>query len=170
MDLRVVRFIINDKPDKYGRIDKNPENYETIITSLSPEEFPIEEIKDLYHMRWGVETSFREMKYSNGLIHLHAKNEDSVLQEVFAHFIMYNFCSRIILSVPIEQKKSNKHTYQANFNIAIQLCRDYFSSSLEFDKLLIGIKQNTEPIRPGRQDKRKLKAKGFVPFIYRVAA
>lgn len=45
--IRVVRFKVNDSPDP-------AEAYETILTSLDREEFPLETIKYLYHLRWGV--------------------------------------------------------------------------------------------------------------------
>ena len=35
-------------------------------------------------------------------------------------------------------------------------------------KLLKEIEKHTEPVRPGRQDKRTLQAKGFAGFAYRV--
>ena len=38
------------------------------------------------------------------------------------------------------------------------------------DKLLEDIAQYTVPIRPGRQDQRDLRVKGFPGFVYRVAA
>ena len=38
--------------------------YICIATNLSEEEFPLEEINKLYRMRWSVETSFRELKYT----------------------------------------------------------------------------------------------------------
>ena len=37
-------------------------------------------------------------------------------------------------------------------------------------KLLEEIARHTVPIRPNRQDERNLKVKGFVGFVYRVAA
>ena len=33
-------------------------------------------IKELYHMRWGIETSFRELKYAIGLTSFHSKKRD----------------------------------------------------------------------------------------------
>lgn len=51
ISFRVVRFPISDN------------TYETIITNLDEEAFGIDMIKELYHMRWGIETSFRELKY-----------------------------------------------------------------------------------------------------------
>ena len=54
------------------------------ITNLDPKCFPPAALKRLYAMRWGIETSFRSLKYAVGLIHLHAKMPDLVLQEVFS--------------------------------------------------------------------------------------
>ena len=54
--------------------------------------FPIGTIKELYRLRWGIETSFRELKYTIGLSCLHGKKTDfllQVLQEVFARLILY---------------------------------------------------------------------------------
>ncbi|WP_434511870.1 transposase [Desulfitobacterium sp. AusDCA] len=45
----------------------NVDTYQCIITNLSAEEFSSEKIKTLYHMRWEIETSFRELKYTIGL-------------------------------------------------------------------------------------------------------
>lgn len=90
------------------RIQLNTGEYETIATSLDREKFPPERIKDLYHKRWGIETSFRELKYSIGVTNFHAKKQKSVLQEIFARLIMYNFCERITLHVVIENDKGRK--------------------------------------------------------------
>lgn len=49
----------------------------------------------MYAMRWGIETSFRELKYSVTLLHLHSKKVDFIYQEVFAKLIMYNFYQMI---------------------------------------------------------------------------
>ena len=59
--LSIVRFRITD------------EALETVVTNLDANQFPPPELKKLYHMRWGIETSFRELKYTVGLLHFHAK-------------------------------------------------------------------------------------------------
>lgn len=79
MSFRVVRFKIADN------------SYETIITNLDALEFPPDEIKKLYAMSWGIETSFRELKYTIGLVNFHAKKQEFVIQEIFERVIMYNF-------------------------------------------------------------------------------
>ena len=45
-------------------------SYICIATNLSEEEFSLKEIKKLYKMRWSEETSFRELKYTIGLVQL----------------------------------------------------------------------------------------------------
>lgn len=56
IEFRIVRI----------RLDNG--TYICIATNLSGEEFPLEEINKLYRMRWSEETSFRELKYTIGLI------------------------------------------------------------------------------------------------------
>ena len=96
ISFRVVRFKISDNA------------YETIITNLDANEFSIDKIKELYHMRWGIETSFRELKYTIGLINFHSKKVEYIVQEVFAKLTMYNFCEIITLNVVITYKQ-RKH-------------------------------------------------------------
>ena len=87
---RIVRFPISDTM------------CETIITNLNAEQYPLTEIKRLYAMRWGIETSFRDLKHTLGLLHLHAKKVEFILQEIFAKLTMYNFCELITQSVIIQ--------------------------------------------------------------------
>lgn len=153
------------------RFEISPNNYETIMTSLNRFEFPIDEIKKLYNMRWGIETSFRELKYAIGVINFHAKKESSIIQEIYAMLTMYNFCERITMAVVVKQDNNRKFTYQVNFTMAIHICRDYFShqSNKSPPDIENHIRQYILPVRPGRSDKRKIRNKQVVNFIYRVA-
>ena len=155
---RVVRFKISE------------DAYETIITNLDPEKFPPEKIKELYHLRWGIETSFRELKYAIGLISFHSKKVENITQEIFARLVMYNFCELITMHVVIQQKET-KYSYQVNFTRAIQVCRYYFKyqSNISPPDVEALIRKNILPIREGRKDPRKIKAKAVVSFLYRVA-
>lgn len=155
---RVIRFPISEN------------SYEVIITNLSKEEFPLEKIKEIYHMRWGIETAFRELKYAIGLTSFHSKKVTHIIQEIFARLTMYNFCEIITTHVVIQQK-NRKHSYQVNFTVAISICMHYFrcnnvESPPNIEAL---IKRNILPVRNGRKDPRKVKTKSAVSFIYRVA-
>lgn len=113
LSFRVVRFKVSEN------------TYQTIITNLDKTEFSLDIIKELYQMRWEIETSFRELKYAIGFSHLHSKKMDYILQEIFAKLAMYNFCEMIILNVMISQKE-RRQAYQINFTTAINICKRYF--------------------------------------------
>lgn len=159
MSFRVVRFKIT------------ADTYETVITNLDSCDFPPQELKKLYGMRWGIETSFRELKYAVGLTAFHSKKQEHIVQEVFARIIMYNFAEMITSHVVISQADT-KHAYQVNFTVAIHICRHFLriwfnnASPPNVEAL---IRKNILPVRPGRKDKRKIRAKTAVSFIYRVA-
>lgn len=156
---RVVRFLLSSG------------EYETIVTSLSRAEWSLEKIKELYNMRWGIETSFRELKYNIGMIHFHTKDEAFMKQEIFANLIAYNFCLAIAMTVKIRDYNSKKYEYRIDFSFAIHVIKDYlrdFSKSPP-DKIDRIISKKLCPVRKGRADIRKMKPKNVIPFIYRVA-
>lgn len=156
LSFRVVRFEIT------------PGKYECIVTNLENGEFSSDEIKQLYQMRWGIETSFRELKYSLGLVNLHSKKSELVAQEIFARFIMYNFCSMMIMVVVIKQNPT-KYTYKANFTMAVQVCKSLISGKVPLDIIESLIQKYILPIRENRTNVRNISAKSFVCFNYRVA-
>lgn len=158
ISFRILRFKISE------------DTYETIVTNLDEENFGIDVIKKLYHMRWGIETSFRELKYAIGLVNFHSKKVEYIEQEVFAKLTMYNFCEIITLNVVITNKQ-RKHAYQVNFTNAIHICIYFFRYSRdEFPPDVEAlIQKNILPVREGRRDPRKNRPKSSVSFIYRVA-
>ena len=153
---RIVRFKISE------------DTYETVITNLDPFAFSPEELKKLYNMRWGIETSFRELKYTVGLLHFHAKKVEYIYQEVFARLIMYNF-TELVTSPIIIQKADTKYTYKANFTVAVHVCRQFFLGNVSPPNVEALIQKHVSPIRPGRSTPRKMTVKHAVSFTYRVA-
>ena len=158
MKLRMVRFLLDTG------------EYECIVTNLKREEFPPWRIRELYHLRWGIETSFRKLKYSIGISQLHSKKAEYVEQEIYARVIMYNFCESITPHVSIHQKKT-KYTYQVNFTMAVHICKAFLQKSSptippHIETLLL---RHLVPVKPGRKFPRTKKRKGFVSFAYRVS-
>ena len=156
LPFRIVRFPITEN------------TFETVITNLDAEDFPQEELKKLYAMRWGIETSFRELKYTVGLQHFHAKKVEFVHQEIFARLTMYNFYELITQSVVIQQK-DRKYAYKVNFSAAVHICRQFFLRDLPPPRVEALLAKHISPIRPGRSRPRKLKPKQPFGFLYRVA-
>ncbi len=153
---RIVRFPISDT------------QCETIITNLDAESFPLTEMKRLYAMRWGIETSFRDLKHTLGLLHLHAKKVEFVLQEIFAKLTMYNFCEMITQSVVIQQGQK-KHAYKVNFSDAVHVCFEFFLRNVPPPDVEALLLKYISPIRPGRKNTRKPTQKVAFSFTYRVA-
>jgi len=156
LHFRIVRFPISDT------------QYETIITNLDAESFPLAEMKRLYAMRWGIETSFRELKHTLGLLHLHAKKVEFVLQEIFAKLTMYNFCELITQPVVIQQGQ-RKHAYKVNFSDAVHICFQFFLGIVPPPIVEAMLTKHISPIRPGRKDTRKPTQKAAFSFTYRIA-
>lgn len=156
LDFRIIRFPISEG------------SYETIVTNLNRKEYPPEKIKKLYASRWGIETSFRDLKYTVGMLNFHSKKVMCIQQEIYARMIMYNFAEMITSHVVIE-KKQRKHTYKANFSVAVHLCRMFCRGKTTSPDLEAIIARNLIPIRPDRHRERKITAKSFHGFLYRVA-
>lgn len=80
--------------------------------------------------------------------------------------IVYNFSMKIALQVKPKTKK-RVWGYQLNFTRAFTICRVFIrNKNINVEQLLI---KYILPIRPDRQDQRKLKVKTFTSFLYRVA-
>ena len=98
MSFRIVRFPITE------------DTYEMLVTNLDRFIFPITTLKEIYNLRWGVETSFRELKYSIGLTNFHAKKGAYIKQEIFARLLLYNYCELITSHVVRQMNNKDKKT------------------------------------------------------------
>ncbi len=157
MTCRAVRFMLDSG------------QYETLLTNLPRDEFPISDLKELYHMRWKIETNIRFLKYCVGLLNLHSRTDELILQEIYAHLTMFNFCNRVCREIEISQKPGNRYERKIDMAMAIYLCKRFFRDpDFSGEKLIRDIKRYTQPIRPNRADERNLKVKSFPGFPYRI--
>lgn len=154
MSLRIIRVKVGD-------------DYECLVTNLPEEEFSMSEIKRTYWLRWGIEISFRDLKYKVGLVNFHSKKMEFIEQEILARIVLYNFCQIIVQKIEIEQR-SRKFIYQIETSAAIYICRSFlFLKEFQGDVEAL-IKKHLQPVRPGRSYARKLKYHSAVGFTYRV--
>ena len=142
--------------------------YENLITNLPDIEFDMDELKELYHLRWSLETAYRDLKYPLCLNSFHSKKYTYIVQEVFARAIMYNFCAEISKQVEVPDQ-SRKLNYQINFSETIKICRDYLRNQTNDNVLNVEglIADNIEPIRPNRTFRRQARFKLPMSFCYR---
>lgn len=160
MSFRIVRFPIADG------------SYECLVTNLPREEFPPERLKCLYFARWGIETSFRKLKYTIGLSNFHACKADFVKQEIWARLITYNI-TELLVNHTVLEKKDTKHSYKINFSVATHICRLFLRQHTEeqpIDVTALLLKELI-PIRNERQYARLKTAHFRKPryFTYRAA-
>lgn len=145
--------------------------FEVLATSLPEYLFPVEKLKEIYHLRWGIETSFRSVKHIAGLAAFHTKKADCAIQEIYAHLIMYNFSMMIADKVEIPETACRKHKYLVNFAQAIRICMEYFriqntSPPLDLQALL---PRFILPERKGRAYTRNVYTQGVKAFNYRLS-
>lgn len=150
------------------RVKLSDGKYELLITNLKSEEFSSSNLKELYSMRWGIETSFRSLKYTLGLLFFHSKKAECILQEVFAKLTMYNFTHLIISYIAVKQKR-RKLTYKINFSASVHICRNFLLkniSPLEVEALILKF---LVPVKSNLNNPCKMSTKTAVCFLYRVA-
>ena len=139
-----------------------------MVTNLPPDDVSADVLSHWYHMRWGIETSFRELKHTIGAVNFHSKKVEFIVQEVWARLILFNFCAIIALHVVIK-KKNTKHAYQVNFAMAMKICHHFIRLKGREPPIdVVGLIGNhTLPIRPLRSYARRNRLMRTASFCYR---
>lgn len=128
-------------------LDWKDGNTEILLTNLDRTEFSPVALRELYAKRWGIETSFRNLKYTVGLIHLHAKKPDLILQEIFSAFLIFNFAQAAAWDVDVQWGKS-KYQRDVNFSDTVFLCCEALRG--KFNDITGVLKRKLQPRRPER--------------------
>ncbi|MCM1561922.1 MAG: IS4 family transposase [Butyrivibrio sp.] len=155
MRLRVVRFQIKEGI------------YENIITNLPGREFPAGQIRYIYQLRWGIETSFRDLKHTIGTTNFHSRSPEYIEYEVVCRMILYNFSTVITMEVKPEKKEQKKWGYQVNLSMAIKICFAFLQDRVAPGNVDGLISQYMLPIRPDRTYARQLRFQLPASFAYR---
>ena len=136
---------------------------ETFITNLNQTQFPPAVLRRLYARRWGIETSFRQLKYTVGMVHLHSKRPKLILQETFSAFIIFNFTKAAAWEADTAWGCS-KYKRRVNFSDAVYLCcqalRGWFLDVLPL------LERKLLPCRPDRSFPRPIIAENRISPMY----
>lgn len=147
---------------------------ETLITNLFEEEFSIVDFKALYFKRWGIEVKYHELKNKLQLENFTGDTPVAVEQDFYAAMYLTNMVAiaKAEANQKIEQENEGKglmHEYKVNTSILIGKLKDSLVLMLLEDsprkrskiltKIMKEITQNTIPIRPGRNNPRKITAR-----------
>lgn len=154
MKLRIVRFKVADGI------------FENIITSLDADTFSAEKIKEIYHLRWNIELSFRDLKHTIGTLNFHSRKRKYIEQELWCRLILYNFCSIIIVHTPVKAD-GKKYIYQVNFSMAMKICIAFLRDENSPPDTESLISRYILPIRPERNYARQHRIQHPASFAYR---
>lgn len=164
-EFRLVRFKLTDN------------TYEVLATNLSRQEFPVDKLKALYHMRWGIESGIRHLKYDDNLQFFHTKKKTAAIGEMILAMVFHNICalSIIILSPRIDKElreRSRVYLYKASYSdmaASIRIIILQRGSPGTIKNLVRELIATMQPVRCDRAYERHISDKYFRPFIFRVA-
>jgi hypothetical protein len=143
---------------------------ETLLTNLFDQDINEEVFKDLYFLRWGIETQFSIDKEKLEIENFSSKTENGIYQDFYASVYLYNMVSIAKNEMqPIIDKdrenKGNKYKYTLNINQTIGVFKDKLIIALldddaekranSFMKIINSLAKKVVPIRPGRSVTRK---------------
>ena len=81
--LRFTKIIIGK--DEYGE-----DIVEFLISDLPMDEYSIDDLKELYHLRWTIETSYNRLKNRMKLEKFRGFKEILIYQDIYADIWLYN--------------------------------------------------------------------------------
>ena len=156
------------------KIKTSDATWEYIITNL-PDSFDLDDIKECYHWRWGIETAFRYLKHAAGLLYFHSKKAEYVQQEIYASLVMYNFGIFLANEAAKENQKKerkdgNKYKYTVDISTALRQTRNYYRrkpSEKPVDIIGLLCKFVHAEKEKFRQFPRPLHGIGAIRFAYR---
>lgn len=158
--VRVLRFMLDSGEE------------EILITNLFDEDLTVEDFKELYFKRWGIETKYDELKNRLQIENFTGTTPITIEQDFYASIYLGNMVAiaKTEANQKIKEKnkdKNLKYEYKVNTNILIGKLKDSLVAvfleenpqkrATMLNKIKEEISKNTIPIRSGRSNKRKKK-------------
>jgi len=161
--LRLVKVILED-----GEI-------EVLVTTLLDEKkYKIEIFKDLYFLRWGIETNYKHLKSQIQIENFTGKSSVSIEQDFYANCFITNIQSLFVHDAQEElekEKKNNKLKYKINKNLSLGYLKDRIipifilkNEEKRYNELKQLFKLEPIPIRNNREFSRKVKRRRKYPM------
>lgn len=158
--LRVVRLKLNNGIE------------EIIVTNIFDEGYTTEDFKNIYHMRWGIEEKYDDLKNKLEIENFSGSTNIAILQDFYATMFLNNLAATMIYEYAdeIDEKyntKDLKYKYKANISMTISILKINLiemistGSSRKRNKLFNNIVSQllgcVVPIRPDRFYTRSVK-------------
>lgn len=155
--------------------------YEYLLTNTN---FTLNQLSELYHLRWGVETQYGFLKEHMQLENFSAKTVQGVLQDFHACVLTGNLAQLVIKEAELElleeekkvqgEQKVRKHAYQINQNVALGILKNRIPDLLlkpeklpqNLARLKVKIKRHKLAIIPNRNFERKKQKRSKRKFFF----
>lgn len=150
------------------RVDLPSGEIEILMTSLLDSQiYPSKMFKELYFLRWGVETFYDELKNKLKVEYFTGYSKISILQDFFCAVFISNLQSVIVNDLQeelAEQSQGKIYVQKINTNLSYGFLKNrvlellWKEAPMEsiFDELEILFLKNTIPIRENRNNKREV--------------
>ena len=150
------------------RVQLDSGEIEVLITNLPREEFSQEMFKEIYHLRWGIETAYETLKDRLQLENFSGVKARILEQDIYSTIYVSNLAEDIIHDVENEHeerlKTGYKHRMMLNRNVSIGILKDeLIHAIIETDQeqkavimqsIYDELARNVVPIRPDRHYER----------------
>jgi hypothetical protein len=134
-----------------------------VTTLIDAEEFPREDILELYHARWHAEIDLRSIKTYMGMDILRCHTPEMVRKEIWTHLLAYNLVRQVMAQAARQHGVTPR---QLSFGGALQTLNEYRTLLLKateaelpamVEHILAAIASHRVGNRPDRCEPRKVK-------------
>ena len=132
-------------------------------TLLNNQQYSLEDISDLYRLRWDAEINLRSLKTMMNMDVLRCQSPEMVRKELWAHLLAYNLIRTVIAQAAA---KHGKHPRQISFTRAMRTLEAFRSCLAHtgscqlakiYEQVLKAIASHEIANRPNRQEPRQRK-------------
>ena len=162
---------------------ENTESHEVLLTNFSEDEFSVNELKDLYHMRWGIETNFRKLKYYDSAAYQHSKSKQVAINEIITSMVFHNICVKALIIANSKYGKTTKVKKKDKDELELRVWKISYADLSQTMRIYICGRDPTATLkniakelqrtmiceRKGRTFTRLIRHQSFIPYIYRAA-
>ena len=142
---------------------------EMLLTNIDDGKWEMQDFADLYHMRWGIEEEYRNLKRRLHLEAFTGKTENTVKQDFWASLLADNMLGIVESEMNEEiqearKGKKNRYEYEANRNALVGHFRSYYYKILSepdpdmreamMQHMMERARRLVIPIKPGRGNPR----------------
>ena len=147
--------------------DNGANTEEILLTNLTEDEFDINGLKELYHLRWDIETAYNCLKNRMKIEEFSGYRSQLIKQDIYSCVWLYNLVNLFVIEANLKSElPQDRYTYKMkrNNNQSIGIVKSYFLRSLmfyesperfkELDIVNMIIKTTLIPVKNKRKVKR----------------